>query len=88
MYAQMRTILAEADSETKEEVKYAEELMVSKAKKMAGATAPMGYFDPLGLSVDVSVGRLLFFREAELKHGRVCMLANLLANCVAFNWSP
>jgi len=40
-----------------------------------GVTAPLGFFDPSGLSTDVSEGRLLFFREAEIKHGRVCMLA-------------
>merc|ERR1712151_934534 len=33
--------------------------------------------DPLGISTGVPEGRLLFFREAELKHGRVCMLAIL-----------
>jgi len=77
MKAQLRTALAESDEETKEEVAKVEMLMVDKARKMAGSTAPLGYFDPLGFSVDVSVGRLLFFREAELKHGRVCMLASL-----------
>jgi len=77
MKAQLRTALAESDEETKEEVAKVEMLMVEKARKMAGSTAPLGYFDPLGFSVDVSVGRLLFFREAELKHGRVCMLASL-----------
>merc|ERR1711920_865326 len=31
----------------------------------------------LGFSTECSAGRLLFFREAELKHGRVGMLATL-----------
>merc|ERR1719160_2216286 len=44
---------------------------------MAGVTAPMGFFDPLGFSADIPAGRLLFMREAEIKHGRVCMLATL-----------
>merc|ERR1712159_645407 len=44
---------------------------------MAGVTAPMGFFDPLGFSTDCSAGRLLFYREVELKHGRVAMLAAL-----------
>merc|ERR1712151_1177091 len=48
-----------------------------KKEDMAGVTAPMGYFDPLGFSTECSAGRLLFFREAELKHGRVGMLATL-----------
>eukprot|EP00746_Dinoflagellata_sp_MGD_P064735 gnl/MRDRNA2_/MRDRNA2_27005_c0_seq1.p1 gnl/MRDRNA2_/MRDRNA2_27005_c0~~gnl/MRDRNA2_/MRDRNA2_27005_c0_seq1.p1 ORF type:complete len:360 (-),score=64.49 gnl/MRDRNA2_/MRDRNA2_27005_c0_seq1:41-1120(-) len=63
-------------------------------KSMAGVTAPLGFFDPLGFStllpkgtrVDytaedypsgISEGRLLFYREVELKHGRVGMLASL-----------
>jgi hypothetical protein len=56
---------------------------------MAGVTAPMGFFDPLGFTsevvfnesgtfgVPVSKGKLLFYREVELKHGRVGMLAAL-----------
>merc|ERR1719436_913530 len=47
----------------------------------------MGYFDPLGLSANLSTGRLLFYREAELKHGRVCMLASL-GFLVAENFHP
>merc|ERR1711934_133261 len=53
----------------------------------AGVTAPFGFFDPVGLSTDVSEGRLLFFREAELKHGRVCMLA-FLGILVGENYHP
>merc|ERR1719191_1222602 len=48
-----------------------------KAKKMAGITEPMGFFDPLGFSTDASEGKLLFYREVELKHGRIGMLAAL-----------
>merc|ERR1719473_192906 len=43
----------------------------------AGQVAPLGFFDPAGLSTDISEGRLLFYREAEIKHGRICMLAVL-----------
>jgi light-harvesting complex I chlorophyll a/b binding protein 1 len=32
------------------------------------------YLDPLGLATDANFARL---REAELKHGRICMLANV-----------
>merc|ERR1712107_842778 len=42
-----------------------------------GAFAPFGYWDPLGLATGTSAGQLAYFREAELKHGRVCMLASL-----------
>jgi len=43
----------------------------------AGQTAPLGYWDPAGLATEASEGRLLFYREAEVKHGRVCMMAFL-----------
>jgi hypothetical protein len=42
-----------------------------------GQTAPMGFWDPFGLTTGISEGRLLFLREAEIKHGRVCMMASL-----------
>jgi len=45
--------------------------------KGAGATGPLGFWDPLGFSTNLPAGRLLFYREVELKHGRVCMLASL-----------
>merc|ERR1719240_988505 len=48
-----------------------------KVENMAGVTAPLGLFDPLGISTNVPEGKLFFYREAELKHGRVCMLAIL-----------
>merc|ERR1719262_1085624 len=65
------------DAETKVWVTKAEEAVVAKAKDMAGVTAPLGFFDPLGFSTDVSEGKLLFYREVEVKHGRVAMLASL-----------
>jgi hypothetical protein len=43
----------------------------------AGALPPLGYWDPLGFSTNLPTGRLLFYREVELKHGRICMLASL-----------
>jgi hypothetical protein len=48
-----------------------------KAEDMAGVIAPTGFFDPLGFSAKLTTGELLFYREVELKHGRVCMLAAL-----------
>merc|ERR1719201_1095429 len=48
-----------------------------KAQEMAGVTAPLGFFDPLGFSTDTPAGKLLFYREVEVKHGRVAMLASL-----------
>jgi len=42
---------------------------------MVGSSAPLGFFDPLGFSKDASPETMKKFREAELKHGRVAMLA-------------
>ena len=52
------------------------QLAAAPVQEWAGATAPFGFFDPLGLS-DVDAGRLAFYREAEIKHGRVAMLASV-----------
>lgn len=43
----------------------------------AYAVPPTGYFDPLRLSAGKSEDTMKKWREAELKHGRVCMLASL-----------
>jgi len=43
-------------------------------KGEAGVTAPLGFFDPLSLCPDTEK-EFFKFREAELKHGRVAMLA-------------
>lgn len=40
-----------------------------------GDLAPTGFFDPLGLANGKDEATLKQWREAELKHGRVCMLA-------------
>merc|ERR1711968_222920 len=39
----------------------------------------MGFFDPLGFcsADDITEGKIKFYREVELKHGRVAMLAAL-----------
>ena len=47
------------------------------AQGMDGILAPVGFFDPLGLSKDIDEQRLQFYREAEIKHGRVAMLASV-----------
>ena len=46
-------------------------------KSYPGITKPVGFWDPWNLSKDVSDGRFKFYREAELKNGRVAMLAAL-----------
>lgn len=43
---------------------------------LVGASAPLGFFDPLGFS-KADAATLFKYRESELKHGRVAMLAVL-----------
>jgi hypothetical protein len=45
--------------------------------KIPGALAPMGVFDPLGLADKAGEATLKRYREAELTHGRVAMLATV-----------
>ena len=42
-----------------------------------GALAPVGIFDPLGLAAKADANTLKRYREAELTHGRVAMLASV-----------
>ena len=44
---------------------------------LPGATAPFGNFDPLGFTKDLTVDEIKRYREAEVTHGRVGMLATL-----------
>ena len=41
----------------------------------SGATAPLGFWDPLEISQKVDIGHLAFLREAELKHSRWSMIS-------------
>ena len=46
------------------------------AKTLPGA-GPFGYFDPIGMldQDDMTTGTARYYREVEIKHGRVAMLA-------------
>lgn len=46
-------------------------------KELAGTYGiwPFGFFDPLGFTKDASEGKVRFYREVEIKHSRVAMLA-------------
>merc|ERR1711981_633399 len=44
---------------------------------LPGASAPLGEFDPLGFTKGLPVQEIKQFREAEVTHGRVAMLATL-----------
>merc|ERR1711904_301507 len=75
------------EESTKTKLMTALEPIKYKNSYMAGITAPMGYFDPLGFTTDLSPGKLLFYREVERKHGRVSMLA-ALGFVVGENYHP
>jgi hypothetical protein len=44
---------------------------------LPGAIAPLGFFDPLGLTKDMDLMGVKRFREAEIMHGRVAMMATI-----------
>uniref|UniRef100_A0A7S0Q5U9 Uncharacterized protein n=1 Tax=Coccolithus braarudii TaxID=221442 RepID=A0A7S0Q5U9_9EUKA len=54
---------------------------------LPGISAPLGFFDPLDYCGEASEGKIKFYREVELKHGRVAMLASL-GFIVAENFHP
>merc|ERR1719446_1556371 len=60
---------------------------ISMVVDMPGSTAPLGFFDPLGFSKNASPETMKKYREAELKHGRVAMLA-AFGMIVADKWHP
>merc|ERR1712050_17401 len=44
---------------------------------LPGVLPPLNWFDPAGFTTDIDKNKLLFYREAEIKHGRICMSASL-----------
>merc|ERR1712070_323977 len=46
-------------------------------KKLPGVSEPLGFFDPMGFCTEATEGKIRFYREVELKHSRVAMLASL-----------
>merc|ERR1712071_592420 len=51
--------------------------MQASLEGLPGALAPAGVFDPLGLAEKATDATLARYREAELAHGRVAMLATI-----------
>jgi len=74
---QLASVFAIMPEGDKQKVEMLKADVLAKAKSMAGVTEPLGFFDPAGFCTDCSEGKLCFFREVELKHGRVAMLASL-----------
>lgn len=56
-------------------------------RTLAGVTPPLGFWDPAGFSEGQSEGKLRFYREVEIKHGRVAMLA-AVGFPIAEQWHP
>jgi hypothetical protein len=75
------------DEDTKAKLENILKPIKYKRNLMAGITAPAGYFDPLSFSTGLTSGKLMFYREVELKHGRVAMLA-ALGFVVGENYHP
>jgi len=74
----MKSVLKSMDPASRSVVVRAAKGTVKKMEDLeAGQLSPMGFWDPAGLSADLDEGKILFYREAELKHGRVSMLAAL-----------
>jgi len=51
--------------------------MSAAVEDMAGATKPLGFWDPLGLATMGSESTLAWFRASEIKHSRIAMVANV-----------
>lgn len=51
--------------------------VVFKPDTYPGVSAPFGFFDPLGLAYDIDERSFKKYRESEVKHGRIAMLAVL-----------
>jgi len=58
-----------------------------KVNGLIGDCAPLGFFDPFGFSKNASPETMKKYREAELKHGRVAMLATF-GMIVQDKWKP
>jgi hypothetical protein len=50
-------------------------IKMSFAEELPGALPPVGFFDPLGFAEKADENTMKRYREAELTHGRVAMLA-------------
>jgi len=78
-------MMMNADSKTKAELARLSVRVQAKKKQveaetsdLPGGVAPLGdFWDPLSLATSANEGQILYFREAELKHGRICMLATV-----------
>ncbi|KAK3260604.1 hypothetical protein CYMTET_30448 [Cymbomonas tetramitiformis] len=78
-----RVVVAEATEETEEPAP----APPAWCAGLAGSTAPMGQFDPLNKLEGKDLNQIKLYREAEITHGRVSMLA-VLGIAVGENFNP
>merc|ERR1712151_1213804 len=83
---QVKAAIANMDSKSRAQLSRLDVMVKAKAKQVVraeneyglpGVLPPLNWFDPAGFSTDIDKNRLLFYREAEIKHGRICMSASL-----------
>jgi hypothetical protein len=74
---ELRDSATDMDDETKDRMATVSRCVMMKAEDMAGVSAPMDFFDPVGFAANTPAGKLLFYREVELRQGKVAMLAAL-----------
>merc|ERR1712190_402148 len=94
---QVQAAIANMDSKSRAQLSRLDGLVQATKKKkkavgsdfsgLPGVLPPLGYFDPAGFATDIDEQKLLFYREAEIKHGRICMSASL-GFLVAERWHP
>jgi len=77
MDSKSRALFVRAEGEVLDQTEVPKTKSPNEILKGVGATAPFDFWDPAGFATDLPEGRLLFYREVELKHGRICMLASL-----------
>jgi hypothetical protein len=75
--ARFKSALASMNADTKQRFSKLVVRAENNVEDMAGVTAPLGFWDPIGYATSTPQGKIAFYREVELKHGRVAMLAAL-----------
>jgi hypothetical protein len=75
--SKIETEVLRLNAEDRKKLEYVKNAVVERAKKMPGVSGPLGFFDPANFCSDISEGKLCFYREVEVKHGRVAMLASV-----------
>jgi len=82
---QLKAAIANMDSKSRAELEQISMMVQAKKKAVSkgneyglpGVLPPLNWFDPVGFSTGIEKSKLLYYREAEIKHGRICMSATL-----------